>query len=121
MRGIFQQIPHELIDASRIDGCGPWQSLFRIVMPLLVNGIVVVGIVNFVSVWGEYILASILITDQSKRTVPVMLALATGGTGMWVWPRIAATYIIVTAPGVLIFGILQRLYFKGLTEGAIKH
>jgi ABC-type glycerol-3-phosphate transport system permease component len=120
MRGVFSQIPTELVEASRIDGANPLQTLLRVLLPLLVNGIVVVGIVNFVSAWGEYIMAATLTNDQAVRTIPVVLASASGGMGQWAWPRIAAVYIMVITPGIIIFALLQRLYFKGLTEGAIK-
>ena len=120
MRGIFQQIPAELVEASRIDGCGPWRTLLQVLLPLTVNGVVVVAIVNFVTAWGEYLLAATLTNDQIVRTMPVVLASASGGMGQWAWPRIAAVYVIVVAPGIIIFAFLQRLYLKGLTEGAVK-
>lgn len=120
MRGIFQQIPGELVEASRIDGCGPWRTLLSVLLPLLVNGIVVVVIVTFVTAWGEYLLAVTLTNDQSVRTLPVVLASSLGGMGQWAWPRIAAVYIMAITPGILIFALVQRLYFKGLTEGALK-
>jgi ABC-type glycerol-3-phosphate transport system permease component len=120
MRGIFEQIPSELVEASRIDGCGPWRTLLQVLLPLTVNGVVVVAIVNFVTAWGEYLLAATLTNDQIVRTMPVVLASASGGMGQWAWPRIAAVYVIVVAPGITIFALLQRLYLKGLTEGAVK-
>src|SRR5215217_7195458 len=119
MRGIFQQIPRELVEASLIDGCGPWRTLLQVLLPLTVNGVVVV-VVNFVTAWGEYLLAATLTNDQIVRTMPVVLASASGGMGQWAWPRIAAVYVIVVAPGITIFALLQRLYLKGLTEGAVK-
>ncbi len=120
MRGIFEQLPHELVEASRIDGCGPWRTLLYVLAPLLVNGVVVVAMVNFVSAWGEYLLAVTLTNDQSVRTLPVVLASAHSGMGQWAYPRIAAVYVIAITPGIIIFAMLQRLYFKGLTEGALK-
>lgn len=120
MRGIFEQIPHELVEASQIDGCGPWRTLLMVLLPLLLNGVVVVVIVNFVSAWGEYLLAVTLTNDQSVRTLPVVIASAHSGMGQWAYPRIAAVYIIAITPGIILFALLQRLYFKGLTEGAMK-
>jgi ABC-type glycerol-3-phosphate transport system permease component len=120
MRGIFQQIPVELVEASRIDGCGPWRTLVAVLLPLLTNGIVVVVIVTFVGAWGEYLLAITLTNDQSVRTMPVVLASALGGMGQWAWPRIAAVYMLTITPGIVIFALLQRLYFKGLIEGALR-
>lgn len=120
MRSIFEQIPHELVDASRIDGCGPWRTLFIVMLPLITNGLVVVIIINFVTAWGEYLLAATLTNDQIVRTLPVVLASAHGGMGQWAWPRIAAVYVIAIAPGIVVFGLAQKLFFQGLMEGALK-
>ena len=119
MRSIFVQIPRELIDATKIDGCGPWRTL-RVILPLITNGIVVVLIINFVAAWGEYLLAATLTNDQVNRTMPVVLASAAGGRGQWAWPRIAAVYVIVVVPGIVAFVLAQRLFFKGFLEGALR-
>jgi len=81
---------------------------------------VVVIIVNFVSAWGEYLLAATLMYDETTRTLPVVLANASGGMGAWVWPRLAAVYVMAITPGLVAFGIAQRWYMKGLQEGALK-
>jgi ABC-type glycerol-3-phosphate transport system permease component len=120
MRGMFQTVPHEIYDAARIDGAGPLRMLLTILLPLVKNGIVVVIIVNFVTAWGEYLLAKTLNTNQSAQTLPVMLSMATGGMGAWVWPRLAAVYIMAITPGLIAFGFAQRWYIKGLQEGALK-
>ena len=120
MRSVFQLVPDELFDAAKIDGAGPWKSLWMVGLPLVRNGLVVIIIVNFVTAWGEYLLCSTLTNDQSARTVPVMLAMRAGGLGQWAWPRIAAVYVIVTAPGLIAFMFAQKLFFKGLMEGGIK-
>jgi len=121
MRGIFEQISHELVDAARIDGAGPWRTLLSVLLPLTRNGIVVVIIVNFVSAWGEYLLGVTLTNDQEVRTLPVVLAGAFGGMGQWAWPRIAAVYVIAIAPGLAAFALSQRWYMQGLQEGALKY
>ena len=100
MRGIFEQISHELVDAAKIDGAGAWRTLFSVLLPLTRNGIVVVIIVNFVTAWGEYLLGVTLTNDQEVRTLPVVLAGAFGGMGQWAWPRIAAVYVMAIAPGM---------------------
>jgi ABC-type glycerol-3-phosphate transport system permease component len=119
MRSIFVLVPKELIEATKIDGCGPWQTLW-VILPLITNGIVVIIIINFVSAWGEYLLAATLTNDQIVRTMPVVLAAAAGGRGQWAWPRIAAVYVIVVIPGLIAFVMAQRLFFKGLMEGALR-
>jgi ABC-type glycerol-3-phosphate transport system permease component len=120
MRGVFEQISHELVDAAKIDGAGAWRTLLEILLPLTRNGIVVVIIVNFVTAWGEYLLAVTLTNDQEVRTLPVVLASAFGGMGQWAWPRIAAVYVMAIAPGLAAFAFTQRWYMRGLQEGALK-
>jgi ABC-type glycerol-3-phosphate transport system permease component len=120
MRGVFQTIPRELPEVARIDGCGNWSALWHVMLPLVRNGIVVVVIVNFVAAWGEFLLANTLTTDQDQRTLPVVLASASGGMGQWAWPRIAAVYVMAITPALVAFAIAQRWYMKGLQEGALK-
>lgn len=120
MRSIFQQVPHELIDAARIDGAGMFRTFWTVALPLAVNGVVVIIVVNFVTAWGEFLLGATLTNDQSARTMPVVLASAQGGMGQWAWPRIAAVYVIVVTPGIVAFTFAQKLFFKGMLEGAIK-
>jgi ABC-type glycerol-3-phosphate transport system permease component len=108
MRGMFESVPKEIADAARIDGAGTWGLLFKIMLPLVRNGVVVVIIVNFVS------------ADQSARTMPVVLATSAGGMGAWIWPRLAAVYVITITPALLAFAFAQRWYMKGLQEGAMK-
>jgi ABC-type glycerol-3-phosphate transport system permease component len=120
MRGVFEQISHEIVEAATIDGASSWRTLWQIMVPLAVNGVIVLIIVNFVTVWGEYLLAYTLTNDQSVRTLPVVLATVTGGFGEWAWPRIAAVYIMAILPGILGFAIAQQWYMKGMSEGALK-
>lgn len=120
MRGMYQTVPREIYDAARIDGAGPVRMLLGILLPMVKNGIVVVIIVNFVTAWGEYLLAKTLNTNQSAQTLPVVLSTATGGMGAWVWPRLAAVYIMAITPGLIAFAVAQRWYMKGLQEGALK-
>ncbi len=117
MRAAFRHIPRDLIDAARIDGAGAWRTFWSIALPLARNGVVVVAIVNFVGVWGEFLLCSTLINDQSARTMPVVLAAAQGGVGQWAWPNLAAVFVIEAAPGILAFAFVQGSFFKGLIEG----
>ena len=74
MRGVFQTVPKDLVDSAKIDGAGAFRTLVSIMLPLVRNGIVVVIIINFVIAWGEYLLASRLMNEQSEWTMPVVLA-----------------------------------------------
>ena len=120
MRSMFQLVPHEIIEAARIDGAGPLQTLWTIGLPMVRNGLVVIFIVNFVAAWGEYLLCVTLVDDEARRTMPVVLAAAQGGQGQWAWPNLAAVYVIVVTPGIIAFTLAQKLFFKGLMEGVVK-
>ena len=120
MRGVFQTISTEIADAAKMDGASSFRTLWAIMLPLIANGIVVLVIVNFVTAWGEYLLAATLTNDQSVRTMPVVLASTFGGFGEWAWPRISAVYIMAITPGIVAFALAQRWYMKGLLEGALK-
>jgi ABC-type glycerol-3-phosphate transport system permease component len=120
MKGVFETISHEIVEAAKIDGASSWRTLWQIMVPLAINGVVVLIIVNFVTAWGEYLLAYTLTNDQSVRTLPVVLATTFGGFGEWAWPRLAAIYIMAILPGILGFAIAQQWYMKGLSEGALK-
>ncbi len=120
MRSMFQLVPHEIVESARIDGAGHWRTLWEVGLPMVRNGLVVIFIVNFVAAWGEYLLCVTLVDDEAKRTMPVVLAAAQGGQGQWSWPNLAAVYVIVVTPGIIAFTLAQRLFFKGLMEGALK-
>jgi ABC-type glycerol-3-phosphate transport system permease component len=120
MRSMFQLVPREIIESAKMDGAGAWRILWEVGVPMVRNGLVVIFIVNFVAAWGEYLLCVTLIDDEAKRTMPVVLAAAQGGQGQWAWPNLAAVYVIVVAPGILAFAFAQKLFFKGLMEGALK-
>ncbi len=120
MRGIFETISSEIVEAAKIDGASSFRTLTDIMLPLIANGIVVLVIVNFVTAWGEFLLAATLTNDQSVRTLPVVLATTFGGFGEWQWPRISAVYIMAITPGIVAFALAQRWYMKGLMEGALK-
>jgi ABC-type glycerol-3-phosphate transport system permease component len=120
MRSVFQLVPHEVIEAAKVDGAGPWQTLWSIALPMARNGLVVIFIVNFVTAWGEFLLCSTLTNDQTARTMPVVLAGAQGGLGQWSWPALAAVYVLVVTPGIIAFSFAQKLFFKGLAEGVVK-
>ena len=120
MRSMFQLVPHEMFESARIDGAGHWRALWEVGLPMVRNGLVVIFIVNFVAAWGEYLFCLTLIDDEAKRTMPVVLAAAQSGQGQWTWPNLAAVYVIVVTPGILAFTFAQKLFFKGLLEGALK-
>jgi ABC-type glycerol-3-phosphate transport system permease component len=120
MRGVFLTIPHELVQAAEIDGAGPWRTFFTVMLPLVWNGVAVVAMTAFYLSWGEYLLAATFVTPVEEKTIPLLLATATGGMGQWSWPSIAAVLVASLIPAFVLFGLVQRRYFDGLLEGSLK-
>ncbi|MDB5075552.1 MAG: binding-protein-dependent transport system inner rane component [Chloroflexi bacterium] len=120
MTGVFRTIPKELLEAARADGCSPLRTFWQIALPLCANGLIVVGMLNFIAMWGEFLLAYTLTSTSAARTLTVGMAEATAGTGVWEWPRIAAVFIMMIVPPFVLFIGLQRWFMKGLMEGALR-
>jgi ABC-type glycerol-3-phosphate transport system permease component len=120
MTGVFRAIPKELMEAARADGCSTPRTFFQIVLPLCGNGLIVVGMLTFIAMWGEFLLAYTLTSTPNARTLTVGMAGATAGTGVWEWPRIAAVYSVMIIPPIVLFVGLQKWFMKGLMEGALR-
>ena len=120
MTGVFRAIPKELLEAARTDGCTVLRTLVQILLPLCVNGLIVVAMLNFIAMWGEFLLAYTLTSTSSARTLTVAMAQATAGTGVWEWPRIAAVYTVMIIPPIILFVASQKWFMKGITEGALR-
>jgi multiple sugar transport system permease protein len=120
MTGIFRAVPRELLEAARIDGCSVLRTFWQVALPLCTNGLVVVAMLNFIAMWGEFLLAYTLTSTAAARTLTVGMAEATAGTGVWEWPRIAAVYMVMIVPPIVLFIALQRWFMKGLMEGALR-
>lgn len=121
MRGVFSQIPSELVDAARLDGSSAWHTLWAVMLPLAVNGIVVVAMTNFLFSWGEFVLAMILNDHQEIQPIMVRIVNGISGLSAATPPRIFALYVLFIAPGITAFALLQRWFIKGLQEGALKN
>ncbi len=120
MTGVFRAIPKELLEAARTDGCTVLRTLVQILLPLCINGLIVVAMLNFIAMWGEFLLAYTLTSTSSARTLTVAMAQATAGTGVWEWPRIAAVYTVMIIPPIILFVAAQKWFMKGITEGALR-
>lgn len=118
MRGVFQNISPEIVDAARMDGSSSWRTLWAVLLPLSANGIIVVVITNFVIAWGEYLLALTLAMEQSGWTMMVAIFSGLGGMGAFYRPQVAALYLLFILPGIAVFALLQRWFLGGLSESA---
>jgi multiple sugar transport system permease protein len=116
----FREMPWELEESARIDGCTKSQAFRKIIMPLAAPGIFTTAILAFISAWNEFLIASQLSTDRTQ-TVTVAIASFTGSQPhQEPYTAVMAAGTIVTIPLVIMVLIFQRQIVAGLTAGAVK-
>ncbi len=115
----FREIPDELYRASRIDGCSPFQSFIRVMLPLAAPGIFTAAVLVFIFSWNEFLFALTFTATPNSRTIPVAIALFPGLHEV-PWGDIAAASVIVTVPLIALVLLFQRRIVEGLTAGAVK-
>jgi multiple sugar transport system permease protein len=121
MRNSFAALPADLEESAQLDGCSLASTLWRVMLPLAVPGVVTTALFSFFTSWNEFFAALILITDQSKFTLPVVLSvLQTGQFGTIDWGVLEAGVVLSAAPCVALFLLLQKYYVGGLLSGAVK-
>lgn len=119
MASFFENAPKELIDAAAIDGCSRWQTLLYILMPIAKPAVTTLIVLIFMWTWNEFLLALVLVQNESLRTLPVGLAFFQGKYTANI-PLMAAGAIIVALPTILIYIIFQRFFIRGMLGGAVK-
>jgi ABC-type glycerol-3-phosphate transport system permease component len=118
-RGFFATIPHEIIEAARLDGCSENKILWRILAPLAKGAVATVTILLFLANWNEFILALVLLRDEASYTLTLGIN-AQLGQYTSDYQLIAAASIIASLPVFAIYLALQRQFERGVTEGAVK-
>lgn len=116
----FREMPWELEEAARIDGCTKSQAFRKVIMPLAAPGVFTTAILAFISAWNEFLIASQLSNSQTQ-TVTVAIASFTGSQPhQEPYTAVMAAATIVTIPLVIMVLIFQRQIVAGLTAGAVK-
>jgi trehalose/maltose transport system permease protein len=117
----MRELPKELEEAAIVDGASPLTIVFRIFLPLLWPAMVTTGLLAFIQAWNEFLFALTFILTDEQRTVPVAIALISGGSQYELpWGNIMAASVVVTVPVVVLVLVFQRRIITGLTAGALK-
>jgi raffinose/stachyose/melibiose transport system permease protein len=116
----FGYIPKELYEAASIDGAGPYRVFFRITLPMSVNTIVTVVLVNAIFIWNDFIFANTFILSEGLKTIPLGLQSYIGAMGNTDWTATFAAVSITVTPLLLVFLVLNRAMIYGLESGASK-
>ena len=120
LRNFVAAVPRELEQAAAIDGAGPFQVFWKVLLPLVAPGLVTTSVFAFIFAWNEFIFAlTFLGTDESKYTLPVYVTYFFG-RGTTDWGAIMAASVLFTLPVMIFFLIVQRRLRTGLIAGAVK-
>ena len=118
LRGFFRGIPREMDEAAYIDGCSKWQLFYRIILPVAKPAVATLVITDFLATWNEYLLGSVIINDNTMKTVPVGLMTFVGEHGTD-YGYLCAGVLISLIPVLTVYLIFQRYFVEGMA-GAVK-
>lgn len=118
MMSFFRRVPRELDEAAFIDGAGPFQVFWRIVLPASLPGIGAAGVLSFVLCWNEFLFA-LMLTGQQTKTLPVAISSLVTQQGTAIGAVCASTMLAI-APMVLVYFAIRKLLVAGLSLGAVK-
>ncbi|MFH0520716.1 carbohydrate ABC transporter permease [Streptomyces sp. M41] len=119
MRNAFLNLPYEIEEAAYVDGANVWQRFLRIAVPSVKGTLAVVAIFAFMGAWDDFLWPLIVLSDPSKFTLTIGLNYL-HGTFAGDERLVAAGTIIAVAPLIALFACLQRYFFRGVGEGAVK-
>lgn len=119
LRDFFDALPRELEESAWVDGASRLQTFRLVIFPLVRPGLAAVSILSLLLAWNDFLFASVL-TNNSTRTLPVLLAgYASGDTGVD-WGPMSATGVLVVLPVIVFSFFAQRHLVTGLSAGAVK-
>ncbi|MFI5339256.1 MAG: carbohydrate ABC transporter permease [Candidatus Methylomirabilales bacterium] len=119
LEGFFAQIPQDLFDAARMDGYSDFEIFWRITLPIGLAAIFTTVTLNFIILWNEFLYAVVLLTDDTKRTLPLGIMHFMGGHQLDVG-MIATGLMIAILPVILLYAFFSETMIKGMTAGAVR-
>lgn len=119
LRSYMIQLPTDFEDAAKVDGANDWQIFSKLIVPLSWPGFLTAGLVVALSVWNEFLIATVFLTDSKLFTVVTSYySFATRFSRDW--GLTSASAIMMIAPIIIVFLLLQRHFIEGLTQGGLK-
>ncbi len=119
LRGFFEAVPRELDESALIEGCTPWSAFYRIILPLSKPGLAAAGLLTFIFVWNDFLIAFTLTISETRRMLAVGLYQYISQYGVD-WANLMAAVVLALLPVIALFLLLQRHFISGLTTGATK-
>ncbi len=119
LEGFFARIPQDLYDAAKMDGYGHVEIFWRLTLPIGMPAVATTVILNFISLWNEFLYAVVLITDESNRTLPLGIQKFMGDQlediGM-----ISTGLMIAIVPVIVVYVFFSERLIQGMAAGAVK-
>ena len=121
LKGYLDTIPRELEEAARIDGAGPNQTFFLIVLPLSIPALAVTAFLGFLGGWTEFALSWMFLTEPKDFTLAMSLYNMVGQySDNTPWSAFSAMALLIAAPVAIVYLLLQKYIVSGLTIGSVK-
>lgn len=119
MSGFITNIPEQLEEAAMVDGCSRVKSVFLVIFPILLPGIVATMVYTFIGSWNEFLFALMMISKKALFTLPVGLRYMQGEFDIQ-YGALAAGSVIALLPAAILFAYVQRFLVQGMSAGAVK-
>ncbi len=117
--GFIKTVPLQIEEAATIDGCGPVQTFFRVVFPVIKPTSITVAILNTMWIWNDYLLPYLVIGSDYK-TIPIAVQYLKGGYGSVDMGALMAMLVLSILPVVIFYLTCQKYIIKGVAAGAVK-
>jgi trehalose/maltose transport system permease protein len=120
LRSFFMNIPAELDEAARVDGCSHFEAFWRVIMPVMWPGVITTGLFSFLLAYNDFLVTSLLLDAQNQTMVPAIASFFNRETTTTDQVRAVAAAVSITAPLFVLVMVFQRQIVSGLTAGAVK-
>lgn len=120
LRSFFQNIPADLDEAARVDGCSHFQAFRRVIMPVMWPGVITTGLFSFLLAYNDILVTSLLLDAQNQTMVPAIVGMFNRETTTTDQVVAVAAAVSIVAPLFFLVMVFQRQIVSGLTAGAVK-
>ncbi|WP_243766116.1 carbohydrate ABC transporter permease [Streptomyces sp. GC420] len=115
----FRAIPPSIEEAARLDGAGPWRTLFSIIIPMSRPAFASVAILTFLVQWGSFLWPVLMVSDPAVRPLPLAISVFQGQQPPD-WGQILAFGVLLVLPVLIVFAFFQRWFVQGVAGSAVK-
>ncbi len=118
LKSFFERLPKDLIDAGRLDGCSEWTIFWKVIMPMSIPILVVLGIFGFITTWNSFFWPLIVLNDPKMYTLMVGIQkMVEGGEP---WNVVMAVVTLTTLPTIFLYFIFQRYIVRGVVFNGLQ-